>query len=416
MRFFFLLLCLVSCGVAFRSTGDRNKDVFEETLAYLERDYYGFALENIPSLGATFRPLLEAACSTTPCPTEVVEQNINTMIASLADDHTYYQNPETIAEPADYARFGMFVRYYPDPSYVWVSSLEPDSVAEAAGIRRGDRLVAVDGKPFAAYPNQTPRQVLRAAGKTQREVLIALERQNSKLEFRLTGLRLPVAKPTLTVLGQAGILKIPSFSANGTAQAVHDLVLQAQAQKLEPLVLDLRDNLGGRVTETVLTQIAFVPRGGFIQEEKTSSREVAYAGLCAGTNNSALARNACWRGRLVVLVNSFSASGAEYVAQRLQDEKRAQVIGEKTYGVGNTITSGFDLQNGGRITVSKARARRVADKAYYPAFVTPDQVLLENPMRLQRGEDDLLKAALGQKVLGGVGWLETSKPALWELK
>jgi carboxyl-terminal processing protease len=416
MRYFFLLLCLVSCGVAFRGTGDRNKDVFEETLAYLERDYYGFALEKVPNLGTMFRPQLEAACSSNPCPAELVENNINTMIGFLSDDHTYYQNPQTVAEPPDYARFGMFVRYFPDQSYVWVSSLEPNSVAVAAGIRRGDRIVAVDGQPFAAYPNQTPRQVLRAAGKIQREIGLTIERQNSKLEFRLTGERKPVAKPSLTVLGQAGILKIPSFSPTGTAQAVHDLVLQAQAQKLELLVLDLRDNLGGRVTETVLTQIAFVERGGFIQEEKNSSREVAYLGLCAGANNLPLERTACWRGGLVVLVNSFSASGAEYVAQRLQDEKRAQVIGEQTYGVGNTITSSFDLQNGGKITVSKARARRVLDRQYYPAFVTPNRVLLEHPERLQRGEDDLLNAALGQKVVARVGWLETNKPALWQLK
>jgi carboxyl-terminal processing protease len=414
MRFFFLLLCLVSCGVAFRSTGDRNKDVFEEVLAYLERDYYGFAVEQIPSLGTTFRPQLETACGSNPCPAEVVEKNINTMIAALSDDHTYYQNPEIVAEPPDYARFGMFVRYYPDPSYVWVSSLEPNSAAQSAGIRRGDKIVAVDGQPFTAYPNQTPRQVLRAVGKTQREVLVTIQRQNGQLEFRLTGERKPVAKPTLTVVGQAGILKIPSFSFGGTAQAVHDLVLQAQTQKLEPLVLDLRDNLGGRVTETVLTQIAFVGRGGFIQEEKTTSREVSAFGQCADTNSS-LARNACWRGKLVVLVNSFSASGAEYVAQRLQDEGRAQVIGEQTFGVGNTVTRSFKLQNGGEITVSTARARRFSDKQYNPAFVTPNQVLLENPERLQQGEDDLLNAALGQKVLGGL-YFERYKPALSEIK
>jgi carboxyl-terminal processing protease len=273
--------------------------------------------------------------------------------------------------------------------------------ATIAGVKRGDRIVSVDGQPWSAFAPRTPRQMLRTLGKTQNPVRIGISRVGQNLEFTLTGKRQAAPVAYLTLLeNNVGVLKISGF-ANGTAQAVHDLVLEAQQKAVRLLVLDLRDNLGGRVTETVLTQIAFVARGGFIQETKSGPQSSAEEGACraSGVGHSALSRNACWKGKLVVLVNQFSASGAEYLAQLLQDENRAVVFGEPTYGVANTATRNVRLQNGASLYISYARSRRLSDNSYLPAAVQPNQVLLENPDRLQLGVDDLLNAALGQPVV-----------------
>ncbi len=394
-----LALTLTSCGVAYNRTGDRNKDIFEETRAYIERDYYGFNTDKIAGL-AQFRVELENRCSgeSNPCPMPIVEKVIEQMVGSLNDPHTYYQNPELVSEPVDYARFGIFLRYYSNSPDVWVSSLEQNSAAQTAGIKRGDRIIAVNGKSFTEYAPNSPRRVLRTFGKSLEPTQITITRANQTLKFTLQGTTLTLARPTLQVLEQkTGLLKIPSFDS-GTAQIVHDLVIQAQQQQLEIIILDLRDNLGGKVTETALSEIAFVPRGGFQQEDKSGIADIAYEGACrpSGVGNSSLSRNACWKGKLVVLVNQFSASGAEYTAQLFQDEKRAHIIGEQTYGAGNTVSRGNTLQNRGAISISIARSRRFLDGTYNPAFVTPNTVLFENPERLQQGIDDLLEAALGK--------------------
>ena len=101
-----------------------------------------------------------------------------------------------------------------------------------------------------------------------------------------------------------------------------------------------------------------------------------------------------YKGKVLVLVNKSSYSGAEYFAQLLQDQKRVTVIGETTGGLGNTATIPFALQDNSAIFITVSRSLRLTG-GYLPAAVTPD-IFVPDDLELQSvtGKDTVLEKAL----------------------
>ena len=190
---------------------------------------------------------------------------------------------------------------------------------------------------------------------------------------------------------------------------MHDLVRAAQTAGATSLIVDLRGNRGGLVSEAAGVSAAFAPQWAgqtlefldaqdytFFYRASGVSGQVAVRGVCfSGSQTLTTLQNpATWTGKLEVLVNAGSASASEVVTQILQ-KAGAVALGESTVGVGNTATQIGDLPGQRGLSVTVARSRSL-DGEYLAAKVTPDVMVSDDLKALAHGNDLPLEAALSR--------------------
>ncbi|MFN3267119.1 MAG: S41 family peptidase, partial [Deinococcales bacterium] len=203
--------------------------------------------------------------------------------------------------------------------------------------------------------------------------------------------------PTLSLIGRVGYLRLPIFDVSGeVANTLHTL-LRNQKNLPQSLIVDVRDNPGGLATETVGAVGAFLEKSGFVLETRDgTSDNVVQKGVVQlnGVRLNVVRQPFMYTGKMVVLVNKNSYSGAEYFAQLLQDQKRATVLGEVSGGLGNTATIPFPLLDGSAIFITVSKSLRLTGD-YLPARVIPD-VLVSDDLELQSmtGKDAVLEKAI----------------------
>jgi carboxyl-terminal processing protease len=190
---------------------------------------------------------------------------------------------------------------------------------------------------------------------------------------------------------------LPIFDVSGeVANTLHNL-LRNQKNLPKNLIVDVRDNPGGLATEAIGAVGAFVEKSGFVLETRDGITENVVAKGVVQVRDvrfNVVRQPFFYTGKMVVLVNRSSYSGAEYFAQLLQDQKRALVLGEVSGGLGNTATIPFSLLDGSAIFITVSKSLRLTG-GYLPASVTPD-MLVPDDLELQSvtGKDAVLEKAL----------------------
>ncbi len=405
---FFVLV--FSSSLAFASPA---QDLFNQATYYLAVQYNGYSTADYTNFNNLYQPALDTACLgfAEDCPFSVAVPIIQQMLTDLNDGHTYLltreQNLEAQRQRSGIGpsspKVGMVTTKIKDSFDRLVVDLWETAPAARAGLQRGDVIVSLNGKNSSEFADSFQPSIAKAisAGET---VTLSVSRAKKPLEFKLKGELLTVRLPFLKVLPNGlGVLRIPNLDVNGQVAAkVHELVAQANTKKLRGLILDLRDNPGGLVTELMGVSTAFLPKVSlsFASRDGSStySAEKGTVFLSQGILQNAsllsFSKPSFFKGSLEVLVNSRSASGAEYLPQFLQDAKRAVVIGENTAGVGNTAISPFGLSDGSALYITIIRALR-ADSSPFPDHVTPD-VLVADDLEIlaASGRDVLLEKAI----------------------
>jgi carboxyl-terminal processing protease len=287
------------------------------------------------------------------------------------DPHSEYLS-KTDAEAFDeetsgaYAGIGVEVQPQPDGTIKVVTPID-DTPAARAGIKSGDIITAVDGKPVnGGADDDNP---LRGAPGTK---------------VRLTIVRLGVAKPLeVTVMRETirvasvrsrmpepglGYIRVAAFQADTAADFEEALDrLQAQAGgTLRGLVLDLRSNPGGLLVSAV--QIA--------DDLLDSGKIVSTRGRIAMSDSefSATPGDRLHGAPVVVLVDAGSASAAEVLAGALSDNHRARVVGSRTFGKGSVQTL-LPLDNGDSVKLTTARYYTPSGKSIQAHGIEPDVTL-----------------------------------------
>ncbi|HEY1260673.1 MAG TPA: S41 family peptidase [Stellaceae bacterium] len=227
-----------------------------------------------------------------------------------------------------------------------VAQVTPGTPADLAGIRPGDRIVAIDGKPTAGHDEDEVVHQLR--GPISSPVRVSLERPNgSRRELVLH--RTLIVVPTVTTSrdGAIAILRVASFNQNTTQQIVESLSqLRGTPGGLRGVVLDLRGDPGGLLDQAVSLADVFIAKGPIVA---TVGRHPASRQLFEASGDS-LAPHL----PIVVLIDGGSASAAEIVAAALQDAGRAVVVGSASYGKG-TVQTVLRLPNDGELTLTWAQ-------------------------------------------------------------
>ena len=259
---------------------------------------------------------------------------------------------------------GIGVQVSPDDGKggIVVASVYPDTPALAAGLRHGDRVIAVDGK---ATTGQTHDQIISSIrGPEGTPVTLTIQRAGVA-DFDVTIVRkkfdVPMSSWVMVPGTKIADIRLDQF-ATGSGDAVIAAIKAAKVAGATAIIFDLRGNGGGFVADAVTVASQFVGDGTVFQSVDSSG-----ATKDVPVNRGGLATDI----PLVVLANGDTASAAEIVTGAIQDAGRGKVVGEKTFGTG-TVLGRFDLADGSVMRIGVERWLTRAGRPIWHEGLEPD--------------------------------------------
>lgn len=267
-----------------------------------------------------------------------------------------------------------------------VDHVQPGSPADRAGLRSGDRLLSVDGTKATGRP--VTEVVARLRGHAGRPagtpVALGLERDGHRWRQTLHRARLATEPVTVDRVGDHGRgpvrIKVDSFT-KGSGEEVRRAVRDVPPG--DGIMLDLRGNSGGLVTEAVTTASSFLDGGLVATYDVRGEQRVLDARPGGDTRNP-----------LVVLVDGGTMSAAELLTGALQDRGRAIVVGSRTFGKGS-VQMPSKLSDGSVAELTVGHYRTPAGRIVDGAGITPDLTV--------HGDDGRSAEARARTVLSGLG-------------
>jgi carboxyl-terminal processing protease len=266
---------------------------------------------------------------------------IDGMLRTL-DPHSKFLDPKSFKalredQTGSYAGLGIQVQSLFEKVTI-VSRPFPDSPAEQAGLRVGDMITHVDGKPTRGLSVEEVVSKLRGFAGTK--VHITVQRPGEDKPFELDIIRKQLRKYTINftymVRPNVGYIKVDSF-AETTGKELEQALKKMDPSKLEGLILDLRGNPGGLLQEAIKVGEMFLDRDQLILKTggRTKDSVQEYPSRLRNTDPNY---------PLVVLVDQNSASASEIVSGAIQDHDRGLIVGETTFGKG-LVQSVYTLRN-----------------------------------------------------------------------
>jgi carboxyl-terminal processing protease len=319
-----------------------------------------------------------------PVPASVLQLgSVHQMISALGDPYTAYLAPldySLLRQQTESHYSGIGVSVLPAPRGLAVVSLQPGP-AQSAGVRAGDTIVSIDGIP-ARHLGMTSARA-RILGPSGSHVRLVLMRKRTRIDVDvLRGIvQAPIVESALlSYAGRRwGELRLASFRA-GAGDALRTQIRALARRGATGFVLDLRQNPGGLLDEAVAVSSLFLDRGVVVSLVGAHNPREVYRAV----------GGVATRLPLVVLVDRFSASSAEIVAAALQDNQRATVVGERTFG--KALVQSIDpLDNGAALEITIARYTTPAGRDISGVGVVPEIHAVDRP---RTARDEALEVAL----------------------
>ena len=274
-------------------------------------------------------------------PKEVVEYGIRAMLAKTDPYTEYYPEEDNTLKEMTTGKFGgigSVIRYYSPRKRVAIIEPSEGHPAAEAGLKAGDIILEINGKEML-QENRTPNEMTsyvsdHLRGEPGTLCIIKVERPTSDstyvpMEFKITrGTIRTNPVPYYGMLNDSiGFIYISTFSVEGCSKEVKRALIELKQQGATSLVLDVRSNGGGLLSEAVEVVNFFVPKGLEIVKTKGKFKQMDHA---YRTMNEPIDLDI----PLAVLVDGGTASAAEILSGSLQDLDRAVIIGNRTYGKG----------------------------------------------------------------------------------
>lgn len=274
---------------------------------------------------------------------------IRGMMDALGDKQTFYMDPivyqtETSSLQGEYEGIGAYVDT--DGEYLTIISPIAGSPAELAGLRPGDKVIAIDGEDMTGIaPEQARLKVLGPAGTTV-SLKISRDGEPEPLEFSITRARISIKSAEGKMLGNdIAYIDINTFGDKTTPELRNTLDTLLK-ENPKGIIIDLRNNPGGYLNTAVDVASEFISKGVVLYEQFGDGRRDVY-----NANGNGHATDL----PIVVLVNEGSASASEILAGALQDYGRAKLVGVQSYGKGSVqvwVPLSND-QGAARVTIAK---------------------------------------------------------------
>jgi carboxyl-terminal processing protease len=314
---------------------------------------------------------------------------VETMVMSLGDKYTRFLDKEAFADEKaqiDAKLFGIGIQIaIDDKNRLIIFNSYEGTPAYRAGLKPADEIVSIDGRPTKGLTVEEAAKMIRGAVDT--EVALTLRRdEKAPITVRIKRAEIPVhAVQTAKMLdGDIGYIRLSSFISQQAPTEMKEALLKLSSAK--GLVLDLRDNPGGLLTNAIEIANMFLASGAIVSTvdgDGYKSRTQAEDRLRLSTQP------------LVLVINSGSASAAEITSGALHDNERARLVGQKSYGKG--LVQGISrLQDGSGMNITIAH------------YLTPNDIDIN-----KKGIDpDYAVEVTAKDVKDGRGpwWLDPSSP------
>ncbi|WP_128254971.1 S41 family peptidase [Falsirhodobacter deserti] len=309
---------------------------------------------------------------------ELIDSAISGMLTSL-DPHSSYMPPDAFSDMQVQTRGefgGLGLEVTQEDGFVKVVTPMDDTPAAAAGLQPGDFITAVDGESLQGLPLDEAVDKMR--GPVGSEIVVTVVREGRAEPFDVSMVRDTIkltAVRSSTVGGHTLVLRVSTFNDQTYPGVEAEMKKRVEElggmENVNGIVLDLRNNPGGLLTQAIKVSDAFLNEGEIVSTRGRNAQDNERYNATPGDLADGKP--------IVVLINAGSASASEIVAGALQDHKRAIVVGTKSFGKGSVQTV-VPVRGEGAMRLTTARYYTPSGRSIQALGVSPD-VVVDQPQR-----------------------------------
>ncbi len=312
---------------------------------------------------------------------KMLDSALNAMLNYLGDNYTTYLTDEqrkALEESLQGTYQGIGVEINKDRVITKVTKNGP---AEAAGLQAGDKFMSIDGTKLNDTDGNAVGLLIR--GTDKKAVDIVVDRNGEELTFNV---KIGTIEEPAIVYGMQenniGYIQISKFSRPLTSQ-MENALKELEANGMEKLIIDLRNNTGGYLDSAETTASLFLKKGKLIYSlEDKNSKEDYY-------DQTETSRDY----PIVVLINNNSASSAEILAAALKDSYGAVLVGQTSYGKGK-VQQTYDMKDGSMAKFTSARWLRPTGDCIDKKGIKPDFEVAQTTQTDENGEEIIIDTQL----------------------
>lgn len=303
---------------------------------------------------------------------------IREMLEKLKDPYTRFMDPEefkSLQVDTSGELIGIGIQIGADEKTKQLTVISPieDTPAFAAGLLAKDVITKIDGKSTKGMDVNQAVSLIR--GQPGTSVRLSVLRNGQQKEFQIKRARIEIHPVKYTYqkspIGGVGYIRLNQFSANAATE-MRDAIKDLETKQVNGYILDLRNNPGGLLLSGVEIAQMWLNDGTIVSTvNRQGKQDIEKSNHRALTNKP-----------LVVLVNDGSASASEILSGALQDNKRAVLVGEKTFGKG-LVQSVRSLGDGSGLAVTIAKYYTPSGRDINRAGIAPDILLKLTPQQKQ---------------------------------
>ncbi|KNZ68482.1 carboxyl-terminal protease [Thermincola ferriacetica] len=303
LLFIFLIMCFIpgQNAAAYEATRDEQLDYLRSVFDFIKENYGGEIKADMFSEG-----VLEGIFGNLDPYTEYL---------SLKDAENFFNSIE-----GNYKGIG--IAFVKTDAAVIITDVFSRSPADEAGIIAGDEIVAVDGQNIAGLSSDEISAMIKGPEGTKVKLTLKRNGQKALINLELTRSEIEINPVIYDIRGNIGYIAITTFNAN-TNKYFLQALSELDKRNIKKIILDLRDNPGGEVSQAVAVAENFVPAGLITKLDYKSEKQQDteyYSNLKEK------------KYEVAVLVNGFTASASEILAGAIQDTKAGVLVGTKTFG------------------------------------------------------------------------------------
>ncbi|MCD8072689.1 MAG: S41 family peptidase [Alistipes sp.] len=297
----------------------------------------------------------------------LVESAIKDILAHL-DPHSSYHSPEEMVEVTEsfdgkFSGIGVQINILSDTLHV--ASVISGGPSEEVGLYPNDRIVDVDGTNIVGMNQSEAVKLLRGPKGTTVNIVVVRPGERDKLNFRIVrdDISLETIDAAYMIRPGIGYMRVNRF-AQTTMSEFRDAFKLFDSP--EAIILDLRSNGGGLLGQSIEMTNFFLPRGSLVVS--TQGRTAPSEDYRAPMQGTFL------KGKVIVLIDEFSASASEIVSGALQDWDRAVIVGRRSFGKG-LVQRQFPLPDGSAVNITVSK------------YLTPSGRAIQRPFEKGKGSD-----------------------------